>query len=126
MMRFVRLASALAVGAFVILLTVYRSHQLATGRAFTAVGEKKWGEWAYRWGMAEPLRDARRQLQPGEKVDLIAHHPVFEEGWWRVMARYYLPENPVEKIQRAADPIAPGHNTLVVVHEKSVEVIRGR
>jgi hypothetical protein len=42
------------------------------------------------------------------------------------MAGYYLPEQSVERIQRLADPIPAEHHTLLIVREKSIEVIRGR
>ena len=124
MFRVVRIAVAVVVTTFVVVTAAQRARELATSQALTAVGEKRWMDWAYRWGMADPLRDADRQLQPGESVELVAHHPIFEEGWWKVMARYYLPSQRVIAIRRAADPLPLKHHTLVIVHEKSVQVVR--
>lgn len=126
MAKLFRTVLAVAVTLFVAVTALQRVRELAASQPPAAVGEKRWMDWAYRWGMADPLRDAGRQLRPGEPVELVVHHPIFEEGWWKVMARYYLPSHRVVAIRRAADPTPPQHHTLVVVDEESVQVVRGK
>lgn len=115
----------IALVVMVVLVGASRFAALLSKNSFTAVGEKEWSEWSYRTGVAEPLAHAEEQLRDAEIVDLTVNEPVFfDEGWWRVMVKYYLPSHSVERIEPATGSIHPKRRTLLILHGRKLEVRR--
>jgi hypothetical protein len=60
------------------------------GRAFDAVGERRWFGWAYR---RQDLPQLFAQVRVHtDAVAVIVPEPAPDVVWWRVMALYYLPQ----------------------------------
>lgn len=102
-----------------------RGLALRSGTAFNAVGEREWFAWAYREGFAQPLATAGQYLQKDEPIDLFVGDGYFDEGWWRVMARYYLPTHDAHAVRWVdREQVVPRGRTLVLVRDRVVRIIR--
>ncbi len=119
--------AAIAVTALIVTVGTSRLDALTRADFFTAVGEREWSEWAWRRGAAEPLAGAADRLRSGEPVDLAIFDSFVDDGWWRAMARYYLPSNRINRIEAGPDALKRAHaETVVIVRRGGLEILRER
>lgn len=104
---------ALALAALVLAVSAGRAVRLARGAdPFGARGETRWLSWAYRGAdLGERFARAGARLAPGELVYVLTPPGLYETGWLRVMAAYYLPRQTVVRVDegdaRSAPPRLP-------------------
>lgn len=125
-MRLWRGLIAVVVAGLILTVGAVRFIALMSGTSFTAPGELQWSEWAWREGSAEPLREADKLLRAGEPVDIAVIGWYFDEGWWRTVAKYYLPSHEIDRIEAADRAPAPRERILIVIDRRKLRVIRAR
>ncbi len=95
----------------------------------TAHGERRWLDWSYRDPtVGARLATAESELAPGEAVVLAVPAKRYEERWLRVMARYYLPAQPVAEVYEVGAGAAPppaGSTVVELSADGGVAVRRG-
>ena len=105
---------------FVVVLVLgvsgYRMVQLAAkSKRIMARGETRFFTWAHReQNLDAKFRDLRAALGRRRSIELVVHVSPFEETWWQIMCRYYLPGYRVVRIGTAASsPPAPFTEAVV-------------
>ncbi|MCM2316059.1 MAG: hypothetical protein NDJ92_13015 [Thermoanaerobaculia bacterium] len=96
--------------ALVLCVSGYRMVLLAAkSKRIMARGETRFFRWAHReQDIDTKFRDLRAALGGRRSIELVVHVAPFEETWWQIMCRYYLPGYRVVRIGTAVgNPPSP-------------------
>jgi hypothetical protein len=120
-----RSAAAALLLALAAVLALHRAAGLAAApNALSAAQERRFFTWAWRApGVAAAFAAVAPALAPGEPVMLVvAPAKGYSAGWWRTMAAYHLPANPILGVRVGPPGSLPAGDWTVLAVSAADEV----